>query len=114
MEELPIIQKVFDLIKWYIPILNRLPKTHRFGLGERMVTQLYEMLEGLIQARYLQKNRLYRLEVVNTNLDILRYQTRLLMEFELISRQRYVYAGQQLRAIGQDLGRWIKQQRTSK
>nr|WP_299491462.1 hypothetical protein [Acaryochloris sp. IP29b_bin.137] len=38
MEELPIIQKVFDLIKWYIPILNRLPKTHRFGLGERMVT----------------------------------------------------------------------------
>jgi hypothetical protein len=26
MEELPIIQKTYDLIKWYVPILNRLPK----------------------------------------------------------------------------------------
>ncbi|MEB3232087.1 MAG: diversity-generating retroelement protein Avd [Leptolyngbyaceae bacterium] len=74
-QELPVIQKVYDLIKWYIPILNRLPKDHRFGLGERMIAQLYEMLEGLVQARYLTKNRAYRLEVVNTNLDILRYQT---------------------------------------
>ncbi|WP_242049104.1 four helix bundle protein [Planktothrix sp. FACHB-1365] len=23
MEELPIIQKTYDLIKWYVPILNR-------------------------------------------------------------------------------------------
>lgn len=110
MEDLPIIQKVYDLIKWYVPILNRLPKAHKYGLGERMVTQLYEVLENLIQARYINKNRLYRLEIVNTNLDILRYQNRLLMDFELISRKRYIYAGQQLRDIGQDLGGWIKQQ----
>ena len=23
--ELPIVQKIYDLIKWYVPILNRLP-----------------------------------------------------------------------------------------
>ncbi|GAA6617900.1 hypothetical protein [Scytonema sp. NUACC26] len=34
MEELPIIQKTYDLIKWYVPILNRLPKTHKFILGD--------------------------------------------------------------------------------
>ena len=114
MQELPVIQKVYDFIKWYVPILNRLPKHHRFGLGERMIAQLYEMLEGLIQARYLTKNRAYRLEVVNTNLDILRYQTRLLLEFQLISSQRYNYAGKQLRAIGQDVGGWLRQQRSQK
>ena len=112
--DLPVIQKVYDLIKWYVPILNRLPRNHRFGLGERMIAQLYEMLEGLIQARYLSKNRVYRLEVVNTNLDILRYQTRLLLEFELISNQRYHHAGKQLRAIGQEVGGWLKHQRTSR
>ena len=111
MQELSIIQKTFDLIKWYIPILNRLPKDHRFGLGEQMIKKLYELLEGLIQARYLNRNRLYRLEAINANLDILRYQTRLLKEFELISLQRYDFAGKQLRGIGKELGGWIQQQR---
>jgi hypothetical protein len=36
MEELPIIQKTYDLIKWYVPILNRLPKDHKFILGDRV------------------------------------------------------------------------------
>lgn len=31
--ELPIVQKTYDLIKWYVPILNRLPRDHKFGLG---------------------------------------------------------------------------------
>ena len=52
MNELPIIQKTYDLIKWYIPILNRLPRNHRFALGDRMSDNLYDLLEGLIRARY--------------------------------------------------------------
>jgi hypothetical protein len=27
-QELPIIQKTYDLILWYVPILNRLPRDH--------------------------------------------------------------------------------------
>ncbi|MDB9368842.1 hypothetical protein PN456_07725 [Nodularia spumigena CS-586/05] len=46
MEELPIIQKTYDLIKWYIPILTRLPRIHKFTLGDRMTNQLYDLLEG--------------------------------------------------------------------
>lgn len=114
MQELPVIQKTYDLIRWYIPILNRLPKMHRFGLGERMVTALYDLLEGLIQARYAQKNKVVRLENLNSQLDVLRYQTRLLHDFELISTKRYDYAGQMLRGIGQELGGWIKHQRRSR
>ncbi len=37
MEELPIIQKTYDLIKWYVPILHRLPKTHKFTLGVSII-----------------------------------------------------------------------------
>ncbi|AVZ29545.1 hypothetical protein BMF81_00231 [Nodularia spumigena UHCC 0039] len=51
MEELPIIQKTYDLIKWYIPILTRLPRIHKFTLGDRMTNQLYDLLEGLLTAR---------------------------------------------------------------
>jgi hypothetical protein len=110
MDELPIIQKTFDLIQWYVPILNRLPRQHKFALGDRMVTGLYNLLESLIIARYA-KEKLSQLELLNGKLDILRYQTRLLLNFELISAKRYEYAGQLLHEIGTDLGGWIKQQR---
>ena len=52
MDDLPIIQKTDDLIKWYIPILNRLPRYHKFTLGERMITGLYDLLDSLIVAQY--------------------------------------------------------------
>jgi hypothetical protein len=109
MTELPIIQKTYDLIKWYVPILNRLPRDHKFLLGDRMIKGLYDLLEGLILARYA-KNKRSQLEALNGHLDILRHQTRLLLDFELIAVQRYEHAGKQLNAIGTELGGWIKQQ----
>ncbi len=110
MKELSIIQKTFDVIKWYVPILNRLPKTHKFTLGERIINGLYDLLEGLIKARYAKK-KLAQLELLNTQLDILRYQTRLLLDFQLISVKRYEYVIKLIDDIGIELGGWIKQQR---
>lgn len=108
--DLPIIQKTYDLIKWYIPILNRLPRDHRFTLGERITNGLYDLLEGLISARYSQQ-KLAQLELLNHRLDLLRHQTRLLLDFQLIQTERYEYAGRLLNEIGTELGGWIKQQR---
>lgn len=45
MNELPIIQRTYDLIRWYLPILNRLPRHHRFFLGDRMISGLYDLLD---------------------------------------------------------------------
>ncbi|BAY93025.1 MULTISPECIES: diversity-generating retroelement protein Avd [unclassified Tolypothrix] len=111
MSDLPIIQKTYDLIKWYVPILNRLPRDHKFLLGDRMITQLYDLLDALIIARYA-KEKLAQLESLNSKLDILRYQTRLLLDFNLIKIERYEYAHKLLNDIGIDLGGWIKQQKT--
>jgi hypothetical protein len=112
MENLPIIQKTYDLILWYVPILNRLPRNHKYILGNRIIIGLYDLLEGLIQARY-SSNKLPKLETLSSHLDILRYQTRLLLDLHLMDDQRYGYAGGLLTAIGTDLGGWIKQQRRS-
>jgi len=109
MEELPIIQKTYDLITWYVPLLNHLPKDHKFILGDRMIERLYGLLEGLIIARYA-KQKLIQLEALNTELDIIRYQTRLLLDFRLIPVHRYEYAGKAINEIGMELGGWIKQQ----
>jgi len=51
MNELPIIQKIYDLIKYYVPILNRLPRDHKFLLGDRIITGLYDLLEGFFHSQ---------------------------------------------------------------
>lgn len=113
MSELAIIQKTYDLILWYVPILNRLPRDHKFLLGHRIITGLYELLELLVRARYA-RAKLPILEPLNDRLDILRYQTRLLFDFGLIETKRYEYASRLLNNVGGDLGNWIKQQRSKK
>lgn len=110
MKELSVIQKTYDCIKWYVPIIERLPKIHKFSLGDRIINQLYDLLEGLIKAKYA-KNKLPQLESLNTELDILRYQTRMLLDFNKISVERYEYAIKLLDEIGTELGGWIKKQR---
>ena len=83
MKNLPIIQKTYDLVKWYIPILNRLPRDHKFMLGNRIIGNLYDLLEGLILAQY-RKDKIDQLRALNGRLALIRHQTRLLLEFELM------------------------------
>ena len=108
--ELPIIQATMDLIQWFVPLLNRLPRDHRFALGDRLVHGLYELLEGLIAARYTTA-KLERLEPLNARLDLLRLQIRLLHNFQLIDERRYEHVARLLEEVGRQLGGWISQQR---
>jgi hypothetical protein len=108
--ELPIIQRTYDLIRWYVPLLNKFPRDHKFALGDRMLNQLYGILEGLIRARY-RREKLEMLESLNAELDVLRYQTRLCRGFDLVSVKRYEYASGPINEIGESLGGWIRQQK---
>jgi 23S rRNA-intervening sequence protein len=107
MNELPIIQKTYDLIKWYVPHLNRLPRQHKFSLGDRISSGLYDLLESLIKARY-SKDKVAQLNDINVQLEILRYQTRLLYDFELMDVRRLEFVSNAVNDIGKDLGGWIK------
>ena len=108
--ELSIIQKTYDLILWYVPILNRLPHDHKFALGDRIISNLYDLLEGLILARYA-RERVPQLEALNGRLDVLRYQSRLLRDFQLVEPKRYHHAAKLIDEVGRELGGWLKQQR---
>lgn len=112
-DELPIIQKTYDLIVWFVPILNRLPRSHKFILGDKIIERLYKMLEQFILARY-EKDKLLRLETINPEIVVLRYQTRLLRKFDLIDDGRYEYASKMIDEIGRNLGGWMGQQRQLK
>ena len=102
MNELSIIQKTYDLIIWYVPIINRLPKTHKFQIGDRLVNNLYNFLELLIIAKYASE-KLNILESLNPKLDIVRYQTRIILDFQIINNKRYEYISQIITEIGKEL-----------
>ncbi|ABG50406.1 conserved hypothetical protein [Trichodesmium erythraeum IMS101] len=99
MNELSIIQKTYDLIIWYVPIINRLPKTHKFQIGDRLVNNLYNFLELLIIAKYASE-KLNILESLNPKLDIVRYQNRIILDFQIINNKRYEYISQIITEIG--------------
>jgi hypothetical protein len=111
MQELSIVQKTYDLIKWYVPLINRLPRDHKFQLGNRIVETLYKFLESLIEAKYSRQKQA-KLEGLNVSLSVLRYQTRLLFDFSLFSAQRYEYVSNRIDEIGNELGGWLKQLQT--
>ncbi|NCT65782.1 MAG: four helix bundle protein, partial [Microcystis aeruginosa G13-01] len=52
-----------------------------------------------------------KLEYINTELAVLRHQTRLLLDFKLIDLKRYEYVSQLIDELGGELGNWIKTQR---
>lgn len=109
MQELSIIQRTYDLIKWYVPILNKLPRDHKYGLGSRIIDHLYILLEKLLEAKY-SRNKIEKLHKINLDLDILRYQSQLLFDFNLLTVDRYHYLQELLSTIGKELGGWIKSQ----
>ena len=108
-KELSIVQNTYDLIVWFVPIVKRFPRDYKFTLGDRIQNQMYDILEEMVLARY-EKDKLGRLKRINGMLDVLRYQTRLLLDFALIDGKRFYHASELINGIGVELGGWIKHQ----
>jgi len=108
--DLPIQEATLELIRWFIPILHRLPRLHRHGLGDRLVANLYELLEQLALARF-QRERLAILEPLRGRIQLIQLQTRLLHDFQLIDLRRYEHASRLITAIGRQHSAWLSQQR---
>jgi hypothetical protein len=47
--ELPILQAATDLIKWFVPLLNGLRRDQKFALGDPIISNLYAVLEALVE-----------------------------------------------------------------
>ena len=104
-QDLPIIQRTYDLILWLVPHLNKFPRNFKFILADRMQTTLYGFLESLIRARY-RREKLELLESLNAELDVLRYQIRLCKDFSVVHAdvdQGQVALGRRARREGEDV-----------
>ena len=110
-DELLVIDRTYELVKWYLGRLEKFPRSHRYGLGQRIETRLYAIFEGLIRAKYTsgaQKPR--ELASVNLDLEILRMLSRLGHELKMLPHKSHEYAVREMDEIGRMVGGWSKQQ----
>lgn len=75
---LPVVDRTYALLKWYLGRLEKFPRSHRYGLGQRIEGTLYGLFEGLVRACYASAGaKAPELTEVNLKLEILRMHTRL-------------------------------------
>lgn len=108
MDEPLIITKVYDLALYFIPQIAKLPRQHRFTLGERMESMTLDLLSTLVEARYT-KDKLILLRKANILLEKTRYCIRLCKDLKIMNLHLYGVLSKHLYEIGGQLGGWMKQ-----
>ncbi len=111
-KEISALTKTYDLIAWMVPTLEKLPKSQRFLLGDRIQAVLLDILEHLIRAAY-SKNKESALREANLKLETVRYLVRLTKDLKYLSIKRYEFASRSVDGIGAEIGGWLKYARTA-
>lgn len=107
LDDLIIFQKVYDLILWLYPIINKFPKKQRFVLGQQIQNELIEILKGIIEANQeIHKSGI--LKRISINLDKLRILIRLGKDLHFISIKQYQTAAEKINEIGRLLSGWMR------
>ena len=110
-DELFVIDRMYELVKWFLGRLEKFPRSHRYGLGQRIEARLYGIFEGLVQAKYAAGPEKARaLETANLDLEVLRMLTRLAHELQMLPHKSHAYAAGEMNEIGKMVGSWLKQQ----
>jgi len=98
---------LYDLVLWYTQRTERFPRSLRVTLGDRIDNKLLDMLELAVRARYARDPRKL-LYALNTELDLLRYLTRLAKDRGAIEVKQYEYVARAIEDIGRQVGGWLK------
>ena len=107
-EEPVVIAKLYDLILWTLPHLDKFPRNHKFTVGDRIEETLLDILELLIEAAYT-KNKVMTLYEANIKLQKFRLMIRMSKDLKLISVKQYQFASRHIEEIGKQIGGWRKQ-----
>ena len=107
LQDLVIFQKVYDLILWMYPLVNKFPKKQRFVLGQQLENTLLDILKGIIQANQ-ERNKLETLKQVSIDLDKFRILFRLAKDLRFMSIKQYQFGAEKINEVGKVLGGWMK------
>lgn len=105
MKDSPIFVRVYDLLLWLIPAVERFPRGQRPLLGRAVQEAALALQEQLTRAA-LDGDPEQALRRADVELALLRTRLRLCYDLRLISLGQYEHVGRQIAEIGKLLGGW--------
>jgi hypothetical protein len=66
--EIPAVTKLYDIILWLIPQIEKFPRDYKFTLGDRILNNIFDSLEAVIEAAYI-KDKIHLLRRLNLHLS---------------------------------------------
>ena len=105
--EIPVILKSYDLILWTVNHTARFPRLHRYSLGQRIENTLQDLLDVLIEARYVREKRVL-LDRANVLLERFRFQMRLAKDLKVLAVNSFEFQAKAVEEIGRMIGGWRK------
>ena len=106
----PAIDAHYRFILWLVPTLERLPRTQKFLLGDRIQRIAIDILEALVEATYT-KHRDEPLSRANLGIEKLRFLLRLCRDLNYLDARRHEFAVRSLDDTGRRIGAWRKTHR---
>ena len=111
-EEMIVLSRTFDLLKWLLPVAQKFPREHRAFLTQRLLNAAFDFQEALYDANARQgPERSRHLQAADANLDKVRLYLRLAHDWHLLSDGQHKHVSKMVAEIGRLLGGWIKQTR---
>jgi len=109
-EEMILLTRLFDLLAWLLPKVEKFPKAHRFTVTQRMMDAALDCQDAVFLAQSRRgTRRLAALRDADTALNRLRLYLRLAHRWQWLSEGQYEHVSAQVAEIGRLLGGWIKQ-----
>ncbi len=104
-----VITKEKEAYQFWLMLHKNLPKTERFGLGQKIEQAFLDVLECTFMAAYLPpEQKIIMLGKTISRLDILKFFFQLAWENKLMPKDHYITLSQKLDEIGRMLGGWRK------
>lgn len=110
MNESPLFTRTYDFLLWLIPQVQKFPRAHRFGLGERIQRLALDFQDAIVAAGKSRKDKRFeQLSQADIQLEQLRLWMRFARDSKLITVRQYEHAARSMSEVGRLLGAWLKQ-----
>lgn len=106
------VEAMYQFVLWLVPVLDGMPRSQKFLLGDRIQTTAMEVLDLLVEAAY-SRERGGLLRRANLGLEKLRFWMRLSKDLKLIDFKRYEHAARCIDDVGRQVGGWLRSLRSA-
>lgn len=107
LNNLIILQKMYDFYLWFYPALGRYPKHEKFVLTTQTKETCVQIMTLIVKANKV-RNRKPVLFEIDAELEKLRLLVRLAKDLKYLSIRKYGLVSQKLNEIGRLLGGWMR------